>query len=278
MRRMANRVKGDEKGQAFVWVLIMLVLTGLIIAPLLGFMGSGVKISQAHEEEMLRLYAADAGVEYALWHLLANPGPEPSGVKKLYPPPLTVNAQEVKVEIKGVWILDGIELETTPGQDITVTGEVRGDSYQIRIITPSDISVARLGVWLPHGFLYKGEPWTHRPGMPVEPFPDPPSIIRPARGGIILVWDFDPYWKVEEETTYINFRIDPAVGPPGDFVWLIEGACPEDDPVLHISGGISTYRVTVRVRDPATGESTHIAYVTREEREEEGVGVSIITR
>jgi hypothetical protein len=275
MRRMANRVKGDEKGQALVWVLIMLALAGLIIAPLLGFMGSGVKISQAHKEEMLRLYAADAGVEYALWHL-AQPGPAPS---RLGPLTLRVNERVVKVKVEGVWILDGIEPKTTPGRGITVTGEVRGDRYQIRITAARATHVTRLGVWLPHGFSYKGEPWTHRPGMPVEPFPDPPSIIRSARGGIILVWDFDPHWEVDEGTTYVAFRIDPAVDPRGDFVWLIERDDDEEEEyrreVLHISGGISVYRVTVTVTDPATGaQSTHTVYVTREE----GVEVSIITR
>jgi hypothetical protein len=44
--------------------------------------------------------------------------------------------------------------------------------------------------------------------------------------------------------------------------------------VLHISGGISVYRVTVTVTDPATGaQSTHTVYVTRE-----GERVSIVTR
>jgi hypothetical protein len=275
MRRMANRVKGDEKGQALIWALIMVVLIGLIIGPLLGFMGTGVKTGQAHTEEMHRLYAADAGVEHALWHL-AQPRPALSGLR-----PLTVNEKVVEVKVEGVWILDGIELETTPGQGITVTGEVRGDWYQIRITAARTTKVTRLGVWLPHGFSYVGPTMWARPPDEYEGFDDPsPSPrSRSARGGIILVWDFvDPHWVDEKETTYINFRIDPAVAvdPPGDFVWLIEGARPEDKPVLHISGGISTYRVTVRVRDPATGESTHIAYVTREEGVE--VRVSIITR
>jgi hypothetical protein len=198
----------------------MLVLTGLIIGPLLGFMDTGVKTGQAHEEEMLRLYASDAGVEYALWHL-AQPGPAPSRLR----PPM-VNEKVVEVKIEGVWILDGIQPETTPGQGITVTGKVKwiewrqGHGYQIRITTPSDISVARLGVWLPHGFSYAGHTWAHHAGR-YEKLADPSLPPRSARGGIILVWDFSPPRAVFAGDTYVDFRIDPAVDSPGDFVWLI---------------------------------------------------------
>jgi len=44
-------------------VLILLILGGLIMGPLLGFMDTGVKAGQTHEALSSRLYAADSGVD-----------------------------------------------------------------------------------------------------------------------------------------------------------------------------------------------------------------------
>jgi len=59
----------EEKGQALILVLVLLLLGGLILAPLLGFMSTGLIAGQMHEERMEELYAADAGVEDALWNI-----------------------------------------------------------------------------------------------------------------------------------------------------------------------------------------------------------------
>ena len=60
----------DEKGQAMILVLILLVLGSLIIAPLLGFMSTGLLAGQMLEEKMGEIYTADAGVEDGLWNLI----------------------------------------------------------------------------------------------------------------------------------------------------------------------------------------------------------------
>ena len=70
MKSMLNKsIIKDEKGQAFILVLILLLVGGLIIAPLLDYMSTGLKVGQMHEEKMEELYAADAGVEDALWNI-----------------------------------------------------------------------------------------------------------------------------------------------------------------------------------------------------------------
>lgn len=86
MKRILNKLMREEAGQAFILALIMLLLGGLIIAPLLGFMGTGLKSGQAYEKRMTELYAADAGVADALWQIQTradglptdvDPGPLP---------------------------------------------------------------------------------------------------------------------------------------------------------------------------------------------------------
>jgi Tfp pilus assembly protein PilX len=56
-----------QNGHVFITALIILVLGTFLLVPLLGFMSTGLKTSQAFEEETYLLYAADAGIEDALW-------------------------------------------------------------------------------------------------------------------------------------------------------------------------------------------------------------------
>jgi len=90
MKGTWNKLKRGEKGQALIIVLILMVLGGLIIAPLLGFMSAGLKVGQVFEVKMEGLYAADAGIEDACWKL----------INEYYSPPhyLTdVNGMDVEV-------------------------------------------------------------------------------------------------------------------------------------------------------------------------------------
>ena len=63
------RAKREQAGQAFVIVLILMLLGGLIIAPLLAFMGTGLKSGQVFEKKTTELYAADAGIEDGIWQV-----------------------------------------------------------------------------------------------------------------------------------------------------------------------------------------------------------------
>jgi hypothetical protein len=76
MKGMWKKFKRDEKGQALIIVMILLVLGGLIIAPLLGFMSGGLVAGQVYEVNMEGLYAADSGIEDACWKLMRGQTPE----------------------------------------------------------------------------------------------------------------------------------------------------------------------------------------------------------
>jgi hypothetical protein len=64
-----KRLIRDEKGYALVLAIILLLISGLIIAPLLSFMGTGLLVGEVHEKRTAELYAADAGVEDAIWEI-----------------------------------------------------------------------------------------------------------------------------------------------------------------------------------------------------------------
>ncbi len=64
-----RRLIRDEKGQALVMVLILLLVGGLITGPLLSYMGTGFSTGEVYEKRTVELYAADAGVEDAIWKI-----------------------------------------------------------------------------------------------------------------------------------------------------------------------------------------------------------------
>jgi len=71
-RRLIKAIKG-EKGQALPIFLILLVLCGLLIAPCLSYAATGLNSGRVVEKNVKGLYAADVGIEDALWKLKNNP-------------------------------------------------------------------------------------------------------------------------------------------------------------------------------------------------------------
>jgi hypothetical protein len=97
---MKNIMKGtirDEKGSVLIMVLVLLVVGGLILAPLLGLMSTGLLAGQVYEKKTDELYAADAGVEDAIWRIQTN---NLTFVNNSSGPwSLTVNGKNVTVEV-----------------------------------------------------------------------------------------------------------------------------------------------------------------------------------
>src|SRR4030042_672636 len=69
MKSKLKKIIKRQDGQIVLIALVLLAIGGLMLPPLLSFMGTGIKVTELHEEEMLSLYAADAGIEDALYRL-----------------------------------------------------------------------------------------------------------------------------------------------------------------------------------------------------------------
>ena len=69
MKRILNRLPRNERGVVLIIVLILLAVGGLTIAPMLSHMSTGLKAGQTYEKKTEEYYAADAGVEDALWQI-----------------------------------------------------------------------------------------------------------------------------------------------------------------------------------------------------------------
>jgi hypothetical protein len=70
MKTVVKGIIRNEKGYVLIAVLILLVVGGLILTPLLGLMSAGLLAGQVYEKKTDELYAADAGVEDAIWKIM----------------------------------------------------------------------------------------------------------------------------------------------------------------------------------------------------------------
>ncbi|MBN1862375.1 MAG: hypothetical protein JW790_01875, partial [Dehalococcoidales bacterium] len=221
LKILLRRAGRQEKGQAFVMVLVLLLVGGLIIAPLLAFTGTGLKAGQVFETKTSELYAADSGIEDGIWQInfdelqsLTNPKPyTPYDYSTSWDFVLDeqVNKEDVIGTIENVWIPKGY---TIPGESqaqdiiegiddkppkVMINGNVIGaGEYRIRItynkeqedtfLYGDELVIEEVGIWLPAGFNYvedssnvEGSPWADYYSVPV---------VSPHAGGEAIVWSF----------------------------------------------------------------------------------------
>jgi len=70
LKKMLTHPGKNESGQgALAMVLLLLMLGAIILTPLLVFMQTGVKAGQVYESKLQEFYAADSGVEDAIWEI-----------------------------------------------------------------------------------------------------------------------------------------------------------------------------------------------------------------
>jgi len=83
MKIAVKRLIRDEKGRAMVMALILLAVGGLTTTPLLAYMSTGLIAGEFYERSTAEVYAADAGVEDAVWKIQNDaeelPGPPCGG-------------------------------------------------------------------------------------------------------------------------------------------------------------------------------------------------------
>lgn len=66
---MLKRITSDERGRILAWTLVVLGIGALLIPPLLARVSTSLIACRTIEEDLKEQYAADSGVEYALWQL-----------------------------------------------------------------------------------------------------------------------------------------------------------------------------------------------------------------
>jgi hypothetical protein len=120
MNNVAKELARGQKGQALLLAIILLLVAGLIAAPLLAHMGTGILTGEVYQTRTAELYAADAGVEDAA--LKIQQGKVGACPAQPVEPPysISVNGKNVTVQIEydvGTGMYKVTSIAITDGQD-----------------------------------------------------------------------------------------------------------------------------------------------------------------
>ena len=261
MLRFLRQIMRSEKGQALPAVLALLVLGGLTIAPTLSHASTSLNLGRIIQENVHGIYAADAGVEEALWCLGEGTSP---------PEQLTENVNQTAVAIqtedKGDYTLYLGEL-IRPGEHneyLSVDGEITWDdeaeAYKcvITVVWEPDsgipvIHLEEVGVRLPVGYGY--QPGSAA-GFAGNLSTGEPDETLDTLGAYLLNWELGtpaPSVSEAEPVKTQTFYITGAGALEGDYTWVVAD---RDDigAVGEITG--TSYRITATATRPGDGKTT----------------------
>jgi hypothetical protein len=303
VEKMLNPLRRDGSGQGALAIVLLLLLMGsVIIVPLLVFMQTGLRAGGVYESKTGEFYAADAGVEDALWQIKNDklndlfPGYDPYDFDTNYSYPLAddINNWNVTVNITNIWIpntddpdADEAKLIIEAGRLlVTGSGITLGGSrgYQIKLIYYYDTNesspyydpngasllVDNIGVWLSGGFHYV-------PGSGSLAAYEPATVLSHC-GGEAIVWNVDGFFKdLPGATGYpltktVNFQFTgPAAQYPSTLSWVETSgvsASWESDFWLSWDADSKPYRIASRA-----GNTTAEAYAIKTELRKLGSAV-----
>lgn len=135
--KIMKRLIRDEKGQAMVLVLVLLLVGGLLVSSLLAYMGTGLLTGRVYERRTAELYAADAGVEDAVWKI--EHGDVTACPAQPNQPPFNINVNGKNVTVTITLLANN----TTYHVESTATGDGSGtqiDAYVTTNVTYDDYS------------------------------------------------------------------------------------------------------------------------------------------
>ena len=263
MARLWKQMIKEEKGMALPIVLVLLVIGGLLIAPTLSYASTSLNAGQVVKKNVRGVYAADAGVEHALW-CIKNDAVPPLQL------PENINRMQVDIqtEDKGEYTLAyyGIILEVGgPHYDyLIVAGEMvwveEAQAYKYTITVTlkegvtSVIKLNEVGVRLPVGYSYQ-------PGSAAS-FGGNLSIDEPNKndvdpaGAELRGWVFGtprPEIKPDNPVRTQSFYVTGEGELEGDYTWVVA-----QDTDIGTVGEVTgiLYRITATATNPDNGEIT----------------------
>jgi len=249
MKIAVKRILRDETGAALAMALILLLIGGLMAAPLLSFMGTGLTAGEVYEERTAELYAVDAGVEDAIWKIQRSDGYlpcSPGSPARNYT--LTdINGKNVDITITSVALYQGItNLTGTYRVEATTTGN--GSRTQIETYIEGVNIYGDYGDILGQVLTSQSE-ITLQPGTEVNP---PDGEQGPAE------YYSDPWPTAEELIDFYLYDVEDGTRYYTDTVIDLAGIDMELGP-LYVEGDLEIYNTS---NTPATLTLTGTIYVT----------------
>lgn len=238
----------EETGAALIIVLILLMLGSLTIVPVLVHIGTALKTGQLYEDKTDRFYAADAGIEDAIWRIkydCIDPNYNPYDFDTTWEYNLDdqVNNLMANVSIKNVWMPSNVEPPTDPTateeiikkNKLMIAGTASTSDTTYKIIVnfypegSDNLTVDSIGIWLPHGFSYVTGSSNLEEDI-FDPYYATANVTNHA-GGWAVVWEFSsvPFTDFpgvvaddSPQATEITFTYTPEVSGtrPATISWL----------------------------------------------------------
>ncbi len=229
MRRIWRQVLKGELGQALPITLALLVIGGLTIVPSLNLTFSSVKNSRVLEEGIKGTYAAEAGVEDALWSL-AN-GVSPSSQLSDNINDMQVNIQIVDKGTHTIYLGELIEMGGHINYlDVTsnITWDPGANAYKYTITVTwvpesgePTIHLEEVGARIPIDYSYQA--WSSANFTENLSTDEPDETLDP-QGAYLLNWVLSsPYPSVSENETQRTqiFYMDGSGEQEGNYAWVL---------------------------------------------------------
>ncbi len=220
MKKWLPKIRRGESGQAFLMVLVMLGLGGVLIVPSLTLTSTSLKTGQMVEENMKGIYAADAGIEDALWRMVND---KPASFPYSYQI-TSINGMSVSVVIEEVTSISGEPVGSPAGHVdwMEITTSVSYDTgiyfYTLSMTNKgvANIKIEKILIDFPPDLEYAAG----STGGDITT--EDPTVTGNPTTGITLIWYFSaPYPTIEPgpdpgngeyNTEAHTFQLS---GPPG---------------------------------------------------------------
>jgi len=253
MLRFLKQING-ERGQALVIVLVLLVLAGLMITPTLGHAANTMLSVRTIEKNVNGLYAAEAGVKYALCNLESVNLTENINQMEVT---VVVVEEEAPFVLYSGELIQGKEQSNWVSVDSKIiVGETTPYEYKIIVTWQAEdgaevIHLKEVGGRLPVGYSYIEGSAVVDGNLAKR---DPDELFEDAGGACMLNWELEtPLPSVSENNTVRTqtFQIDGEGNLEGYYAWILAGVTGE---VSQITGTL--YTITATAICPETDEKT----------------------
>lgn len=249
----------DERGQALVIILVLLVLAGLMITPTLVHAANTMISIRTIEKNVNGLYAAEAGVKYALCNL-------ESGTSNI----TNINQMEVTVQVEAGDPLVLYFGELIQGDqhsnylivdtEIVWDEEVTPPAYKYTISVgwqaepgAPEIHLKEVGGKLPLGYIYKVGSAEVDGNLACR---DPDELFEDGGGACMLNWKLQPPLPSVSEENPVRSQTFYITGE-GDiedyYAWVLASRS-DIGKVGEIAGTL--YTITATAIYPESGETT----------------------
>lgn len=246
MKGILTGLRAGQKGQVFPLVLVLMVVGALIALPALNHVQTSLKTGEVVEENFRALYAADAGVEDALWRLKYTSWPSfpyTYTLKDASGNPRIINGMTVQVTIDYVPALGG---EDTPKIGVhedwlqiekSVTwDEASGYTFTLVLTswyTPSNIKIERIVLDFPSTAPYVVSYTGPTSGDMTS---QGPNVSGDWEAGMMLIWELDPPYTIQ--------KYDPHAEPiTATLTFRLSGPSPS------VLGGLGFYTSVTATRE-----------------------------